>query len=69
MPILNSIAAWIMKKRVHQIELFIKYPHEVQNEWLKKLLQTAETTEWGKRYEFSSIINYQTFSNRVPLQA
>jgi len=68
MPILNSIAAWIMKKRVHQIELFIKYPHEVQNEWLKKLLQTAETTEWGKRYEFSSIINYQTFSNRVPLQ-
>jgi hypothetical protein len=35
MAILNSIAYWIMKKRMHQIELFMKYPHDVQDEWLQ----------------------------------
>jgi hypothetical protein len=24
LPIINSIASWILKKRIHQIELFIK---------------------------------------------
>ena len=32
MQLLNSIASWWMKQRMHQIELFMKYPHEVQDE-------------------------------------
>ena len=68
MPIINSIAAWVMKKRIHQMELFMKYPVDVQNEWLKKLMFQAQNTEWGKRYEFSSINNFKTFINRIPLQ-
>src|SRR5258706_290318 len=32
MQIINSILTWVMKKRIHQIELFMKYPHEVQDE-------------------------------------
>jgi hypothetical protein len=68
MPILNSIASWLMLKRMHQIELFMKYPHEVQNEWLRKLIQSAMNTEWGKKYSFRSIQTYEDFSNRIPLQ-
>jgi len=45
MQILNSILTWVMKKRIHQIELFKKYPHDVQDEVLKKLLNTARYTE------------------------
>ena len=47
MAIVNSIFTWYMKKRVHQIELFMKYPHDVQEEWFHKLISSAEHTEWG----------------------
>lgn len=66
-PLLNSIASWFLKKRFHQIELFLKYPNEVQNELLRNLIQTAKDTEFGKNYEFSSIKNYATFAERIPI--
>ena len=62
---INTVASWMLKKRMHQIELFVKYPIDVQNEELKKLVQQAKNTEFGKKYDFSSIDNYQTFSERV----
>lgn len=66
-PIINSIASFILKKRIHQMELFLKYPHEVQEELLFSLLKQAENTYLGKQYEFSSIKNYKTFSERIPV--
>ncbi len=66
-PIVNSIASWFLKKRFHQIELFLKYPHEVQNELLFSLLKTAKDTEIGKTYGFESITSYETFKERVPI--
>lgn len=68
MPILNSIASWLMKKRMHQIELFIKYPVDVQQEWLTRLLYDAAGTEFGKLHRFSDIKNYTQFREQVPLQ-
>lgn len=56
-----------MKKRIHQIELFKKYPHDVQDELLKKLLQSARGTEFGKKYDFSSIDQYDQYRERVPI--
>lgn len=50
------------------MELFIKYPIEVQNELLQGLLMKARNTEWGKRYEFKSIKNYNDFKSRIPIQ-
>ena len=49
------------------MELFIKYPHEVQEEVLMQLIQTADETEIGKENDFKSIRKYQTFAERVPL--
>lgn len=68
-PLVNSIASWFLKKRFHQIELFLKYPHEVQNELLLSLLDMAKDTEIGKQYDFASIKNYKTFSDRIPISA
>lgn len=65
--IINSIASWILKKRIHQIELFTKYPIEVQEEILFGLLRSAENTVLGKKYEYSSIKNYTTFNERIPV--
>jgi len=67
MGLINSILTWVMQKRIHQIELFIKYPHEVQEELFKKLIQTAKHTEFGKQFDFSSIQNYQQFQERIPI--
>lgn len=50
------------------MELFMKYPIDVQNELLLNLLNKAKNTEWGKRYDFKSIKNYQDFKSRIPLQ-
>ena len=66
-PLFNSIASWLLKKRYHQIELFLKYPAEVQEEVLDQLLEIAEDTEIGKKYDFQSIEDYKTFKNRLPI--
>ena len=66
-PLFNSIASWFLKKRIHQMELFIKYPIEVQKELLDTLIKNARETEIGKLYDFNSIKNYKSFKNRVPI--
>lgn len=68
MAIVNSIFTWYMKKRIHQIELFMKYPLDVQDEWLHTLIASAENTEWGKLYDYKSILTLQQFKERVPIQ-
>ena len=65
--LVNSIASWFLKKRFHQIELFLKYPNEVQNELLFNLIDTAKDTQMGRKYDFVSIQNYKTFTERVPV--
>lgn len=67
LPLFNSVASWLLKKRFHQIQLFIQYPGEVQFEVLQKLLETASSTEVGKSYDFSSIRTYEDFASRVPI--
>ena len=66
-PLFNSIASWILKKRIHQMELFMKYPNEVQNELLHELIKKASKTETGKLYDFKTIKSYNIFKSRVPL--
>jgi len=68
MPIFNSVFTWFMKKRIHQIELFQKYPNEVQEEWFEQLISGAENTEWGKKYQYKSINRLSQFKQRVPIQ-
>ena len=68
MSLLNSIASWFIKKRIHDIELFLKYPSEVQNDVFKKLVRQASGTEWGKMYSYNEIETYNTFKERVGLQ-
>ena len=57
-----------MKKRIHQIDLFRKYPIEVQKEWFNKLIKNASYTEFGIQHGFKSIESYSDFQKQVPLQ-
>ncbi len=67
LPFINSIASWVLKQRIHQIELFLKYPNEVQEELLMKLVRAAENTSFGREHEFSSVKSYRAFAERVPI--
>ncbi len=67
MGLINSILTWVMKKRIHQIELFMKYPHDVQAELFQYLIAEASTTEFGKKYGFSDIETPEQYRERVPV--
>mgnify|MGYP002854838499 CR=1 FL=1 len=68
-PIVNSIISWFLKKRKHQMELFLKYPIDVQDELLFKLLHKAKSTEVGITYNFASYKQYSDFAKNVPIQS
>lgn len=68
MPILKSIVSWITIKRMNEIDLFRKYPGNVQRDAMLHLINRAQDTEWGHKYKFSSIKSYEEFSKRLPLQ-
>lgn len=67
MEFLNSILTWVMKKRIHDIELFMKYPHEVQRELLDSLIKKGANTVYGMKYGYSSITNADEFKRKVPV--
>ncbi len=47
----------------------MKYPHEVQDELFKRLINTAKDTEWGKNYHYKGIKNHTQFAERVPISS
>ena len=68
MHLLNTVISWVLKKRIHQIDLFLKHPIDVQQELLLQLLDTAKNTVIGKQYGFKNIVDFQSYVNTVPLQ-
>jgi len=67
LTLINSIVTWVLKKRIHQMELFMKFPIDVQNELLLSLINQAHNTEFGKNHNFTSIKNYEDYAKQVPL--
>ena len=68
MPILSSIMNWVNTKRLHQIDLFRKYPVDVQRETLFKLLDEAKDTRIGKQYGFAEIQSFSEYQDNVPVR-
>ncbi len=50
------------------MELFLKYPIDVQEELLLQLIALAKHTEFGKQHKFSKIKSYSDFVQSVPIQ-
>ncbi|SFT37338.1 GH3 auxin-responsive promoter [Lishizhenia tianjinensis] len=63
----NSIFSWLMKKRIHQIDLFRKYPDEVQEELFHRNIEAGRATRFGKEMGFEHIEEYKDFNEKVPL--
>ncbi len=67
MLLIHKIASWILKRRMEQIEQFIRNPIITQTVHFKKLIQSARHTQWGKKYGYSDIHRIDTFRERVPV--
>jgi hypothetical protein len=63
----NAIFGWLLKKRIHQIELFKKHPVEVQREWFDRLIEEGKSTLFGQHYDFDEVKTYADYKKRVPL--
>lgn len=68
MSILNSAILAISRNRLKKIDYFRRNPWEVQEKLFSSLIQKAQTTEWGKLYNYSSIKNIGTYQQCVPVQ-
>ena len=67
-PLKNSILSWIMKKRIHQIDLFMRYPHEVQKEVFSHLIEKGKYSLFGKEHNFKEITSYSGFCHHIPIR-
>ena len=68
MAIIPSIVNWLNVKRINQIEIFKKYPFETQQETLYRLLAKAAKTEWGEKFNYSTIASIKDYQSRFPIQ-
>ncbi len=65
--LISNLISWFMKQRIPQIEQFVQQPERAQQEVFDYLISMARHTEWGKRYDYQSITNFEQFTNRVPV--
>jgi len=65
--VLNSILIGLLKRRIKKIEAYMENPVEVQDNVFKNLISSAKNTEWGKKYSFSTIKNYDAYKETVPV--
>ncbi len=64
----NSVFGWVMKKRIHQIELFMKYPVDVQQELFRSLIDQAALTSFGLQHGFQGLKTIADFKKAVPIR-
>lgn len=64
----NSVFGWFIKKRLHQMELFMKYPVDVQLELQQRLVDEAALTRFGLEHGFSKIRSVDDFKKAVPIR-
>jgi hypothetical protein len=69
MAILSSIIRQLNTKRINKIEHFKKYPVETQQENLFRIISAAASTEWGRKYDYSSIGSVKEYQSRVPVRS
>lgn len=67
MPLLNYILSWPFIKRLSDIELFKKYPAEIQEEMFYYLVDKAVNTSWGKKYNYRNIVNSQDYNTALKI--
>ena len=64
---IGPIITWFLKQRAGQIQSMMENPMDTQWAVFNDLIQQASNTEWGRQYDYKSIVSYQDFKERVPV--
>lgn len=67
MAFINSLLSLFTQKRLAQIDNFKANPIQTQRAVLQELLSTAAETEYGRKYNFSSILTAEQYAERLPV--
>ena len=65
--LVNKVLKQYLAHRMKRIERYMLKPEEAQERWLRKLLDTARHTEFGRQYNFGALKNADDFSRVVPV--
>ncbi len=68
MAVLSTMMSWYFRKRITALDTAVKNAAEVQLNVLRRLIDDARDTEWGRHYDFKSVSSYNDFKNRFPIQ-
>ncbi|MDR1055776.1 MAG: GH3 auxin-responsive promoter family protein [Prevotellaceae bacterium] len=68
MSIINSAVLAFLRRRLNKIDYFRRHPWEVQEKLFSSLIRTAQSTEWGKQYNYASIKTIKDYQQQVPVQ-
>ena len=68
MDFLTKTVLPFFRYRLKQIESHVMHADAVQQKQLSRLIDVSKQTEWGKKYDYKSIRNYEIFQERIPIQ-
>lgn len=65
---ITKIIKKTFEPRLKEIDLYSSHPGEIQANVMRGLVEKAAHTEWGRKYDYKSISDYNTFRERLPIQ-
>ena len=68
MDFLTDFIYQFFKPRNKRIDRYTMEAGDIQEQQLRRLLEQAKNTSWGKKYDYKSIRSYSDFCQRLPLQ-
>ena len=67
MPV-NTVFSWFIRKRLHQIALFRKYPLEVQGDVLRDHIAALAQTRFGREHGITPSMDLDAYRRQVPIR-
>jgi hypothetical protein len=68
LKLLSPAISTLARMRMWRIESWITHPVQAQREVLQELVTAAQYTEFGRKYNFSSLFTIKAFKQAVPIQ-
>jgi len=67
MKLLSPAISQLARNRMWRVDAWMKNPMNAQREVLQDIVTSAQYTEFGRKYDFSSLYNIKSFKKAVPI--
>lgn len=68
MDFLTDFIYQFFKPRNKRIDRYTMEAGDIQEQQLRRLLEQAKNTSWGKKYDYKHVAGYDDYKNRFPVQ-